>query len=276
MKLILTITLTLLHVVLSLSCSTDRTSSLDPSPSVFPSPPPIDSSLPKKIGSLVKAQVISVIDGTTIEVDVERRIHRVRYLGIRIPKSDRQSRGERSFEQEALEFNRFLVEGVTVELEEDDTGSDHQGILLRYVYVNGEMVNISLLTNGYVTVDDFPTQFKYRTHFLIAEETAKNSFRGIWNPSHHSTNEQATTTPVTFSGGTLPRPRRSPVPQICDYSGTVQPVIKGNTDTSTSTHIYYVPGDLFYSTTVINKSHGDRWFCTEEEAVNAGWQQAKR
>jgi len=266
LKPLLPIALTLVAALLILACSRDRTPELDASPTPLL---PSDSERP-----LIKARVLSVIDGATIEVEIEGQIHRVRYLGIRVPEGGPQDGGGRSLGQEALEFNRFLVEGRTVQLEKDATETDLLGNLLRYVYVGGEIVNMTLLTNGYATVADFPPHFRYQTQFLVAEETAKASLRGIWNPSPPGEG-LAPPTPGPFSGGTLPVPRSSGA-QKCDYSGTAQSVIKGNLDSRTGTRTYYVPGDLFYSTTVIDEARGDMWFCTEEEAIAAGWQKAKR
>jgi hypothetical protein len=36
-----------------------------------------------------------------------------------------------------------------------------------------------------------------------------------------------------------------------------------------------VPGQCYYDKTLINLSKGGRWFCTEQEAVSAGWRKAK-
>ena len=57
---------------------------------------------------------------------------------------------------------------------------------------------------------------------------------------------------------------------VCDYSKTDKQVIKGNIEPRAGEQIYHVPGGFFYSTTVISASDGDRWFCTEEEALEAG------
>ena len=267
MKPLLTTALTLFAALLILACSRDSTPVLDISPTPLL---PSDSD-----GPLIRARVINVIDGATIEVEIDGQLHRVHYLGIRVPEGGPQDGGGRTLGQEALEFNRFLVEGRTVELEKDATESDLLGNLLRYVYVGGEMANMTLVTNGYAIVADFPPRFRYQTQFLVAEENAKTSLRGIWNPAPRAAEVQAGTTPVPFSGGTLPVPR-SRGAQKCDYSSTAQPVIKGNVDSRTAARIYYVPDNLFYSTTVIDEAQGDRWFCTEEEAIAAGWQKAKR
>lgn len=51
-------------------------------------------------------------------------------------------------------------------------------------------------------------------------------------------------------------------------------VIKGNISSS-GEKIYHVPGQKYYNQTIINISAGERWFCTEEEAVSAGWRKSK-
>lgn len=50
--------------------------------------------------------------------------------------------------------------------------------------------------------------------------------------------------------------------------------IKGNVSISTGERIYHVPGGRYYNSTVINPRYGERWFCSEEEAINAGWRRS--
>lgn len=50
--------------------------------------------------------------------------------------------------------------------------------------------------------------------------------------------------------------------------------IKGNVSTQ-GERIYHVPGQKYYNDTRISESHGERWFCTEEEARAAGWRRSK-
>jgi hypothetical protein len=52
--------------------------------------------------------------------------------------------------------------------------------------------------------------------------------------------------------------------------------IKGNVSIDTGERIYHVPGQMFYVETVISPSHGERWFCSENEARQAGWRKSKR
>lgn len=64
-------------------------------------------------------------------------------------------------------------------------------------------------------------------------------------------------------------------------SGTIASVaqrgscnIKGNVSTK-GERIYHVPGQKYYGDTRIQSSHGERWFCSEEEARAAGWRRSK-
>ena len=51
--------------------------------------------------------------------------------------------------------------------------------------------------------------------------------------------------------------------------------IKGNVSISSGEHIYHVPGQRYYGTTVISPEFGERWFCSEQDARAAGWRKSK-
>jgi hypothetical protein len=59
-------------------------------------------------------------------------------------------------------------------------------------------------------------------------------------------------------------------------SGASSCDIKGNVGIETGERIYHVPGQKFYSGTKILPRYGERWFCSEQEAVAAGWRRSKR
>jgi hypothetical protein len=52
-------------------------------------------------------------------------------------------------------------------------------------------------------------------------------------------------------------------------------VIKGNISSS-GEQIFHVAGQRFYEQTGINTNKGERWFCSSDEAVKAGWRKACR
>jgi len=47
-------------------------------------------------------------------------------------------------------------------------------------------------------------------------------------------------------------------------------LIKGNIN-SKGDKIYHIPGSTSYDATKIDTSAGERWFCTEYDAIRAGW-----
>ncbi|WP_323771153.1 thermonuclease family protein [Antarctobacter sp.] len=50
--------------------------------------------------------------------------------------------------------------------------------------------------------------------------------------------------------------------------------IKGNISNRGDAHIYHMPGQAWYGATRINLVKGERWFCSEAEAQDAGWRRA--
>ena len=51
--------------------------------------------------------------------------------------------------------------------------------------------------------------------------------------------------------------------------------IKGNINRK-GERIYHAPGDKWYDRTRIDPAKGERWFCSEAEAIAAGWRKALR
>jgi hypothetical protein len=51
-------------------------------------------------------------------------------------------------------------------------------------------------------------------------------------------------------------------------------MIKGNVNRR-GERIYHVPSDRTYDRVQMDKGHDKRWFCTEAQAVAAGWRKAE-
>jgi endonuclease YncB( thermonuclease family) len=69
------------------------------------------------------------------------------------------------------------------------------------------------------------------------------------------------------------QPKLSLSRQSQSQGRTAECLIKGNIN-SKGEHIYHVPGQRYYDKTQIDESKGERWFCSEQEAVVAGWRKA--
>ena len=69
-------------------------------------------------------------------------------------------------------------------------------------------------------------------------------------------------------------PKRSP----SQITSITQPncTIKGNISINTGNQIYHLPGMEDYESTVIDLASGEKWFCTESEAIANGWRKAPR
>jgi len=52
--------------------------------------------------------------------------------------------------------------------------------------------------------------------------------------------------------------------------------IKGNVSIGSGERIFHVPGQYNYADTIIRVTDGERWFCSEDDAREAGWRKAGR
>lgn len=125
---------------------------------------PIDANNPVPVGQT--AHVRRVVDGDTIEVEMDGQRVRVRYVGVNTPESDE------ACYREAVEANRALVEGQTVTLVRDQSDTDRFGRLLRYVYVGSVFVNRELVASGYAEAVLYEPDDRHWRDFVVLEREA--------------------------------------------------------------------------------------------------------
>lgn len=128
-----------------------------------------------------EGNVTGVADGDTIKVSVSGVIHTVRYIGVDTPETKHPTIAVECFGPEADAFNRKTVLGKIVRMEKDVSDTDTYGRLLRYVYVENQMVNEVLVREGYATATTYPPDVKYQTRFEKAEDAAQTEEKGLWN-----------------------------------------------------------------------------------------------
>jgi len=129
------------------------------------------------------ATVVRVIDGDAIEVDLDGWRYTVRYIGINTPETNHPSRGVEFYGPEASARNRELVEGKTVRMEFDVSSTDRFDRLLGYVYVDDEMVNATLISEGFAVASAFPPDTKFADRFENIQMQAMENRRGVWATS---------------------------------------------------------------------------------------------
>ncbi len=156
----------LIWLALSLACA-----GVTATPNDFPTrPPTFSSDIPTPSG-METAKVARVIDGDTIELTDGRR---VRYIGINTPEHDQP------YYEEAVAANRQLVEGKTIQLEKDVETVDQYGRTLAYIWVEGQMANLEIVSGGYANAYTVPPNVKYEAEFRQAEQEAREAGRGLW------------------------------------------------------------------------------------------------
>jgi micrococcal nuclease len=129
------------------------------------------------------AQVLRVVDGDTVQVRVEGRHVRVRYIGIDTPESVRPGAPVQCFAKRASAFNARLVVGERVRLVSDAERRDRYGRLLAYVYRvrDGLFVNAELVRRGYARTLTIPPNVAYAAEFRRLAAAARRKGRGLWS-----------------------------------------------------------------------------------------------
>lgn len=130
------------------------------------------------------AAVKRVIDGDTIELTDGRK---VRYIGIDTPELHHPTKKVQCFAREAMEKNKELVEGKTIEMKKDISNTDIYKRLLRYVWVPATnsaqivFVNEYLVKEGYAYAATFPPNVANANLFQKAAANARIQNKGLWS-----------------------------------------------------------------------------------------------
>jgi endonuclease YncB( thermonuclease family) len=145
-----------------------------------------------------EAQVVEVVDGDTIKVDIGGEVHTVRYIGIDTPETKHPEKPVEWMGPEASATNRELVGGKTVYLEKDVSETDQYGRLLRYVFLaDGTFVNAELVGQGYAQAISYPPDVKYQDTLTSMQREAREAANGLWGSTPTSVPPSATPVPPT-------------------------------------------------------------------------------
>jgi len=191
-----------------------------PAPSVRPSTPasapqakPSQAASPIQPGT-VTAQVVRVIDGDTIEVNIGGKSYTVRYIGIDTPETVHPTKPVEYLGKEASDKNKELVSGKTARLDKDVSETDKYGRLLRYVYVGDLFINAELVRLGYAQVATYPPDVKYQDLFLKLQREAREAGRGLWGIA---VTTAPTQTPTQIPKTVIPLTTPAPTPTDIVY-----------------------------------------------------------
>ncbi|RNF38498.1 thermonuclease family protein [Planococcus salinus] len=202
-----------------------------------------------------EVDVLSVIDGDTVKIMYDGKEETVRYLLVDTPETNHPRFGEQPLGKEATEENRQIIESgdVTIEFDAGERYDDY-GRLLAYFYVDGESVQEQLLQSGMARVAYvYPPNTRYLDDFKQAEQIAKDAGTGIWAVKDYATDRGFDPSAFTDS---------------VNIDAQEECRIKGNINSS-GARIYHLPGTHSYEQT-----NPEKWFCSEQEAQEAGFRNA--
>lgn len=193
-----------------------------------------------------------VVDGDTLDVaDV-----RVRLEGIDAPETDQRCGrawlGTWACGAKATEFLTAAVQGRVVTCR--SKGLDAYKRLLGQCSLDGFDINAEMVRQGYAWAF-----VKYSQTYVPEEAQARAARRGIW---------QGQATPAWIWRAERWRAAEDGRKAV-DGSACL---IKGNI--ARGQQLYHMPWDRWYDKTRIEPDKGERWFCTEPEAIAAGWRPA--
>ncbi len=201
-----------------------------------------------KVAPKQRVKVTGIVDGDTIKVRVGTKTETVRIIGLNTPERGQCYYQQASSKMQSLAQSRY----VRIERDYSQTNRDKYGRLLRHVHLtDGRVAAKVMIEQGFGREYTYAKAYRYRNGFIKAQKSAQSKRLRMWS---------ACAKPVTV---------KKPTTQT-----TSSCKIKGNISSS-GEKIYHVPGQRHYSITVITPSKGERWFCTETQARNAGWRKSK-
>ncbi len=201
------------------------------------------------LGPVVATELVGrprIVDGDTIAY----RDDRVRLHGIDAPENAQHcldaSGGDYRCGEAATKALERLVAGREIRCSGSER--DQYGRLIAVCRVGGREINRWMVDTGWALA-----YIRYSRDYAAQERNASQARRGLWAGSFEAPWEYR-------------RARRQIAVAAPPVPGCP---IKGNL--SANGRIYHTPTSRWYERTAIDPSKGERWFCSEREALDAGW-----
>lgn len=125
------------------------------------------------------------IDGDTATFkDSSGNSYKTRFLAIDTPETVHPTKGEQPYGKEASNYTcNTLTSASSIQLETDPNSDikDRYGRLLAWVYVDGKLLQESLVEQGLAKVAYLYGNYKYTEQLKVVESNAKTSKLGVWS-----------------------------------------------------------------------------------------------
>jgi endonuclease YncB( thermonuclease family) len=193
-----------------------------------------------------------VVDGDTVEVQgVKIRLH-----GIDAPESKQQcQRTSGEFWACGKQATLALAEKINgSQIRCDGRDQDRYGRVIAVCFSGDTDLNAWMVSQGWAV-----SYRKYSEDYVRQEETAQSVHLGVWTGKFIM--------PWDWRRGHRLETASAPDDGDC--------TIKGNISQG-GARIYHVPGGRWYDRTKIDPTKGERMFCSDAEAVDAGWRRSSQ
>ena len=187
---------------------------------------------------------VHVIDGDTIDLGATR----YRLDGIDAPEHGQKcaaKQGEWDCGNEATSAMFDLVDGKDIRCKA--LGDDGRNRVIAKCTADGRDIGGELVRTGFAWAFT-----KYSTAYVAQEAEARAAGLGIW---------QAPTIPAWQYRAEKWKSAEQVAPRGCPIKGNI----------TSNGYIYHAPWSPWYDRTRVHEAKGERWFCSEEEAVAAGF-----
>lgn len=197
------------------------------------------------MSATVRAAEVRVVDGDTISIDgTSFRLH-----GIDAPEAGQTCSdaggGTWRCGDEATRYLEQLMGDMVPDC--DNRGLDAYDRVISVCTVGGIELNRAMVSEGYAWAFR-----RYSEDYTAEEEIAAGKGVQIW--------QAATQAPWDY---------RAAKWEVATQESPAGCPIKGNI--SENGHIYHAPWSPWYARTKISIDKGEHWFCSEREALDAGW-----
>ena len=127
-------------------------------------------------------KVSSVLDGDTFRIKYEGKTQSVRLLGIDAPESNKtRYKYLECFGTEAKNYLKTLIDKkkITFKFDPSQDQRDIYDRLLAYVFLDDELINQTMIEDGYAKEYTYKTAYSYQSQFKQAEQSAQNNQFGL-------------------------------------------------------------------------------------------------
>ncbi len=238
------------------------------------------------------AKVLRVIDGDTLELEVGGTKAVVRLIGINAPEKN-----ECLFNEATSLVEKLAIKNVYIFTDESQGEKDKYGRRLVYIKTSsGKDLGNELLRVGLAKEYTYGKDYDLKSHYIVAQNAAQIEEVGIWGKKCIAKEEkvseikQDAVKATEGNSKTIAPQKSSEEPEIthngkaneAECKDSLAPeiavAIKGNIDTNTKEKLYYIKyKDASFGVDSPNygsvkiSTEGEFWFCSEQDAIDAGW-----